>query len=102
MAAAWIRVKHGVAAAGQHLELVEERVPVRAVGPPVDLQDERPGLRRVEAARLQQPALDGPAVGAGEVHALGLGDVPPTQQLAVQVGDRAHAAAGLPGHDLAR
>ena len=87
--AARIGVEHGVAAAGEDLELVEEAVAVRAVRTAVDLEHQRPLLRRLEPARLEQPALDLPAVRAGELDALGSDDAARAQQLAVHVGDDA-------------
>src|SRR5258707_6002303 len=53
MAAARVHEEHAVSTAGEDLELVEEGVAVRAVRATVDLEDHRPPLRRVEAARLQ-------------------------------------------------
>src|ERR1043166_5769536 len=82
--AARVQVQHRVAAPGQQLELVEERVAVRAMRPTVDLEHERPTLRRIEATWLEEPALDPPATGTGELDALGRGDVALGQQRGVQ------------------
>src|SRR5258707_10274433 len=60
VAPARVHVEHRVATAGEGLELVEEGVAVRAVRATMDLEDQRPLLRSVEAARLEQPTLDGP------------------------------------------
>src|SRR5438067_7795832 len=89
MTAARIGVEHGVTAPREHLELVEKAVAVRAVRTAVDLEHQRPLLRRLEPARLEQPALDLPAVRAGELDALGSDDAARAQQLAVHVGDDA-------------
>src|SRR6185503_3695554 len=97
VAPARVRIEDRVAAANEHLELVEEAVPVRAVRSAVHLEDEWPLLRRVEAARLEEPALDLPSVGADELHALRLHDVAVRDQGTVQVSDLAHLAAELAG-----
>ena len=54
---------------------MEEGPAVLGVGTSVHFHHERVDLRRVEAGRLQQPALHDPAVGSGERVLLGLRDV---------------------------
>ena len=54
---------------------MEERPPVLAVRAAMDLQHEGVQLVRVQVLRLQEPALDHPAVGGGELMALRLCDV---------------------------
>src|SRR5207245_10569631 len=76
--------QHRVAAPSKQLELVKERMPVRRVRPAMDLEDERPLLRRVEAARLHEPALDLPAVRAGELDALRCSDEARREELVIQ------------------
>src|SRR5216117_773801 len=102
MAAARIGIEDAVAAAGEHLEFMEEAVAVRRMRAAVDLEDERPFLRGVEAARLHEPALDHPAIRALELDALGGCDVTSPQQLAVEIGEAAKAPAELAGRDVAR
>src|SRR5712692_8084635 len=102
VAPAWIGVEHSVTAAGEHLEFMEEPVPVRRMRSAVHLEDERPLLRGVEAARLHQPALDHPAVRASELDPLRRRDVTSPHELAVEVGEAAKAFAELAGRDVAR
>ena len=68
----------------------------------VDLEDQRPVLRGVEAPRLHEPALDHPAVRALELDALRRRDVTSPNQLAVEVGETAEAFPELAGGDVAR
>src|SRR6266566_7743874 len=70
VAPTWVREKHRVAAPREHLELVKEGVPVSGVRPAVDLENERPLLRRIEAERFHEPALDRPPLRAGELDPL--------------------------------
>ena len=102
VAPARIRVEHGVAAAGEHLELVKEAVAIRRMRAAVDLEDQRPLLRGVEAAGLHEPALDHPTVRAFELDALGQRDVTGPHELPVEVGEAAQAFAELADGDVAR
>src|SRR5437867_5565769 len=76
MTSARVGEQHRIATPREHVELVEERVAVCRVRPAMDLQDEGPLLRWIEPARLHEPALDRPAIRAGELDALGCRDEP--------------------------
>ena len=82
------------------MELVEERVSVRGVRPAVNLEHERPLLRRIEVARLHEPPFDLPAVRAGELDALRSRDVPGTEKLVIQACQFAHRAADLADDEI--
>ena len=72
---------------------MEERVAVLAVRTAVDLHDQRVQLAGVQGLGLEQPALDQPTVGGGELLPLGFGDVAVVQPR-VQVGEAGLRALG--------
>src|SRR3989442_7155035 len=102
VAPARIRIEDAVASAGEHLEFMEEAIAIRRMRAAVDLEDQRPLLRGVEAPRLHEPALDHPAVRALELDALGRRDVTGPHELAVEVGEAAQALAELADGNVAR
>jgi hypothetical protein len=100
LAAPRVRVEDGVARSGQHLELVEEAHPVLRVRAAVDLEDRRILPPRLEADRRQHPRVDLRAVGRLDPVRRRLGKLQLTQELSVEVRDRAggHAVGRELGH----
>ena len=68
----------------------------------VNLEDERPAFRRIEAARPEHPALDLPAVGSRELDALRRGDEARREQLVVETGEAPRLAPHVSGGDVPR
>ena len=95
-----VREKHRVAAPHEHLELVKEGVPVSGVRPAVDLENERPLLRRIEAERFHEPALDRPRVRAGELDPLRCRGVSRRQKFVVQAARLAHRPGDLADEEV--
>src|SRR3989441_3462063 len=100
--APWVREEHRISAPGKDLELVEERMSIRGVWPAVDLEHQRPALRRVEATRLQDPAFDLPAIRPGEFDSLRRGQKARAQEVVVQTDHLAHRPTDLAGENVAR
>src|SRR5207248_6445552 len=60
-----------ITAASDHLELMHEGRGVHRLGPSVYFEEQWPLLSVVEARRLDDPAVDGLAVAAGDLERLG-------------------------------
>src|SRR5881396_2961781 len=100
MTPARVGEEHRVATTREDVEFVEERVAVCRVRPAMDLEDERPLPRRIELARLHEPALDHPAIRARELDALGCRDEPGCEELVVQAACFAHGPADLADEEI--
>ncbi len=96
----WVRVEDDIAARRQHLEFMHQRLTVHAERSAVDFQQQRVLRGRVEARRLQHPAVDLDPIGARDAEWLRIRELHLLSPLVVEVGDLAQASIRVENPDV--